>query len=143
MKIKIIAALLVIACISVKDSFTFAQEKPENITENFFKLFQEKGSDEAFDYIFGTNKWLNKQLQENNKTKVKEILPMMGQYYGYELIEKKIVSDSYVVMIFMVKYDRQPVKFTFSLYKPKDNWQMIDFKSVDFRFQEEEQEKKN
>ncbi|HOY33034.1 MAG TPA: hypothetical protein PKW80_14235 [Bacteroidales bacterium] len=143
MKINISTVIIFMSLLAIKPCLIYAQEKPEDITGHFFELFQANGSDAAFDYIFGTNKWINKQLQESNKVKVKEILPMMGQYYGYELIEKKVISESYVVMIFMLKFDRQPTKFSFSLYKPKENWQLIEFKTADFRAQDDEAGKKN
>lgn len=130
MKIKIVAAFVIIACISVKVNFIFAQEKPENITEHFFELFQAKSSDAAFDYAWSTNKWLITDTTSTHEKKIqfKKGIALLGQYYGYELIEKVALTDSYVLFNYLLKFDRQPLKITFILYKPNQSWQMIEMK---------------
>lgn len=130
MKLKIAAALLTIACISFYYNALFAQEKPEDITTHFFELFQEKGSDVAFDYAWSTNKWLITDTisTRDTKTKFKKGIAMLGKYYGYELIEKITLTDSYVLFDYLLKFDRQPLKISFILYKPDLSWQIIDLK---------------
>lgn len=130
MKLKITAALLAIACISFYNNSLVAQEKPEDITIHFFELFQEKGSDVAFDFAWSTNKWLITDTisTRDTKTKFKKGIAMLGKYYGYELIEKINLTDSYVLIDYLLKFDRQPLKISFILYKPDLSWQIIDLK---------------
>jgi len=130
MKLKIAAALLTIACILLFNNSLVAQEKPEDITTHFFELFQEKGSDVAFDYAWSTNKWLITDTisTRDTKTKFKKGIAMLGKYYGYELIEKINLTDSYVLFDYLLKFDRQPLKISFILYKPDLSWQIIDLK---------------
>lgn len=130
MKIKIIAALLLIACISIKNNFVVAQEKPEDITEHFFKLYVEQSSDTAIGYIFANNKWMNnyKAYIDNLKMQTKEFIAKIGQYYGYELIEKVVYSENYMLFNYMLRYDRQPIKISFILYKPNQTWQIQNLK---------------
>ncbi|MCK9611721.1 MAG: hypothetical protein PHR81_12615 [Bacteroidales bacterium] len=110
-----------------------SQENPEIITERFFEIYQEQSTDDAVDYVFATNKWLNsdRTVQENIKIQLKKGIAMIGQFYGYELIEKKVLSESYVMLNYMLKYDRQPIKFTFILYKPNTIWQIQNLKFDD------------
>ena len=110
-----------------------AQEKAEDISSRFFELFQEKGSDAAVDYIFSTNKWLDndKSTVDAIKMQLKKGIAIIGQYYGYELIEKKSLGDSYVLLSYMLRYDRQPIKVVFILYTPGDLWQIQNLKFDD------------
>jgi hypothetical protein len=110
-----------------------AQENAEDVTGHFFELFQSKGVDEAVDYIYSTNKWLvsDKTTADNIKMQLKKGIAIIGQYYGYELIGKKALGESYVQMDYMLRYDRQPIKFTFILYKPNKTWQIQNMKPDD------------
>lgn len=110
-----------------------AQAKPEEVTEHFFELYQTVGSDEAVDYVFSTNKWLNseKVTIDNIKAQLKKGMAIIGQYYGYELIQKDSLSENFVMMSYMLRYDRQPIKFEFILYKPNDKWQIQNLKFDD------------
>lgn len=115
-----------------------AQQSAEDVTAQFFQLFQSKGVDEAVDYIYATNKWLvsEKSTSDNIKMQLKKGIAIIGQYYGYELIEKKSLGDSYVMLSYMLRYDRQPIKFTFILYRPNKTWQIQNMKPVD-RFEDD------
>jgi len=110
-----------------------AQQKAEDVTDRFFEIYSSKGSDEAVDYVFATNKWLTqeKATVDALKVQLKKGIAIIGQYYGYELIDKKVFGESYVMLSYMLRYDRQPVKFVFILYKPNDKWQIQNLKLDD------------
>ena len=110
-----------------------AQTTTEEITDEFFKTY-EKSPQNAVDYVFGTNKWMidrNKDGIENVKTQLASFLGLVGDYYGYEKITEKSVGESYKLVSYMIKYDRQPVRFTFVFYRPKDKWQVQNFQYDD------------
>ena len=102
---------------------------PEKLCEHFFMLF-ETDSDIAVDFIFSTNKWFNTssmpQLAES-KGKIKKLF-YLGNYRGFELASKKLFSPSLVLITYIVKYDRQPIKIEFYFYKPEKNWQIQTFR---------------
>ena len=115
-----------------------AQTTTEEITTEFFKTY-EKSPQKAVDYVFGTNKWMmdrNKDGIENVKTQLTSFLGLVGDYYGYEKITEKSVGESYKLVSYMIKYDRQPVRFTFVFYKPKDKWQVQNFQYDDNLYDE-------
>ncbi|UZR94260.1 hypothetical protein [Chondrinema litorale] len=88
----------------------------------------------AVDYIFSTNKWISEESQEgidNVKDKLENFLGLVGEYYGYDLITKKNVGENYELWSYIIKYDRQPLRFTFVLYRPKDKWQLQNFQFDD------------
>lgn len=110
-----------------------AQTTTEEITDEFFRKY-EKSPMKAVDYAFETNQWMverNKDGIDNVKTQLTSSLGLVGDYYGYEKITEKSVGDSFKLVSYMVKYDRQPVRFTFVFYKPKDKWQIQNFQYDD------------
>ncbi len=129
-KIKL-STLLIVTFLST--NILKAQTTTGEITTEFFKTY-EKSPLKAVDYVFGTNKWMmdrNKDGIENVKTQLTSFLGLVGDYYGYEKITEKSVGESYKLVSYMIKYDRQPVRFTFIFYKPKDKWQVQNFQYDD------------
>lgn len=108
---------------------TFAQSDPQKIIDEFFTLYKNKGVDTSLDYLFGTNKWMDnsKDQIEGVKLKLNGTLKLLGQHYGYDLITKKSVGNNYWLYTFMVRYDRQPLRFSIMFYKPNDQWRMLNF----------------
>lgn len=123
--------LLILTVLSI--NMLKAQSTPEEITAQFFKIYEESPQ-KAVDYIFGTNKWMtdrNKDGIENVKTQLTSLLGLVGDYYSYEKITEKSIGESYQLVSYMIKYDRQPLRFSFVFYKPKDKWQVQNFKYDD------------
>lgn len=108
-----------------------AQSKPEELAERFFTTYEERGSTAALDELYATNKWMNKAEDAilDLKNKMQGLNEdYVGKYYGYELIAEKRISSSYVLLSYIVKFDRQPLRYTFQFYKPNDQWKMYSFK---------------
>ena len=103
-----------------------SQVRCDSIPEKFFSVFGEKSSDAAIDWVYSTNKYIRNNIQGNLKvkTELKKIISLIGAYKGYELMEKKVISPSYVQLYYLAKFERQPLKFIFVLYKPADKWQL-------------------
>jgi hypothetical protein len=51
----------------------------------------------------------------------------MGKYYGNEIIITKKFSESFILYSYLVKYDRQPMRFIFKFYKPNDKWVLYSY----------------
>ena len=60
-------------------TLSYGQNSTEELTSEFFKRY-EKNTDEAFDFIFGTNKWMgeNKDGTEKVKFQLREYANLMG-----------------------------------------------------------------
>jgi ABC-type transporter MlaC component len=107
-----------------------AQSDPQKMIDEFFKLYKEKSSDAALDYVFDTNKWMkdSKDQIENVKFKLNStVVKAMGDYYGYDLITKKTVGDKLTYYTFLLRYDRQPIRFNFLFYSPNGQWRLLNF----------------
>lgn len=104
------------------------QGQSENITESFFKTYKENPT-KAYENLFTNNKWMKdkKSDVETVKIKLSDLLNGLGVYYGYELIMGKSAGESYVLKSFLIKYEKQPLRFTFVLYKPGNSWQIQNF----------------
>jgi hypothetical protein len=106
----------------------FGQTTEKEITEKFFSIYQ-KDPIKAVEYAFSTNKWFDRNQDgvANLKSKLKNLVDLCGDYYGYELLSQKTAGQSITTITFIVKYDREPIRFTFNLYKAKDTWRVNNF----------------
>ncbi|MBC3759043.1 hypothetical protein H7U19_11540 [Hyunsoonleella sp. SJ7] len=122
--------LLIVPILLVSISST-SQNSPNDISEQFFRDFTEKGVSEAIDNLYRTNKWMGRagdaiiQLKSQMEGLNEDYV---GKYYGKELLFEKRLTDSYVLLSYLVKYERQPLRFTFQFYKPNDKWVVYSFK---------------
>lgn len=119
-------------------SFSSLAQEPQKIADEFFKLYKEKSSDAALDYLFGTNKWMleSKQDVENVKFQLKNTIKLLGDYYGSDLVIKKTISDKMELYSYFIRYDRQPLRFTLQFYNPNGKWRLQNF-SYDDSFDDE------
>src|SRR6476661_2613490 len=108
-------------------NFAYSQST-EQITEAFFKAYKENPT-KAYGKLFDNNKWMKDKKSDIETVKIKlaDFISGLGEYYGYEAITEKSAGESYLLKSFLIKYERQPVRFTFLLYKPSDSWQIQNF----------------
>ncbi|HNQ67379.1 MAG TPA: hypothetical protein PKN32_03295 [Bacteroidales bacterium] len=140
---KFIFILLTVFCIThLSHNEVKAQATPEELMDAFFQIFAEDVN-QAVDFLFATNPMIdpNQPGIKSIKEKFELSRKLLGNYYGYEIINIYHAGDSYVKYIYSLKYERQPVKFIAVLYKPKDKWkvQNINFQDdieVEFKLWE-------
>jgi hypothetical protein len=60
----------------------------------------------------------------------------MGDYIGQEKLRDKQVSSRFRVVSYLVYYERDPVRFTFSLYRNSQGWEVSNFQ-FDSDFEDE------
>lgn len=115
----------------VVSTFSNGQQTPEELTIQFFTTFETQGSSEALDELYATNQWMSRSADaiSNVKSQLNGLNEeYVGKYYGYEKIMEKSLGNSYVLISYLVKYDRQPIRFTFQYYKPQNDWVVYGFK---------------
>jgi hypothetical protein len=123
--------LIFIAFIILTSLPAFAQENPKEFVTKFFNEYKNEGAAIAIENLYSTNIWMERQA--DGIVKIKNQLEgltedYVGKYYGYELIIEKQLSESFIQLSYLVKFDRQPIRFTFQFYKPNDKWTMHSFK---------------
>lgn len=63
----------------------------------------------------------------NLKYQLHETQKLLGEFRGFEKISEQQLGGSLKQVICMVKYDRQPFRFKFHFYKPKEEWVALNF----------------
>lgn len=121
--------ILLLFSLTLFGTITYGQKSTEELTNEFFKKY-EKNTDEAFDYIFATNKWMgeNRDGTEKVKFQLREYSNLMGEYLGFEKLVEKSLGESLKVSVYLVKYERQPLRFIFKYYKGKEKWMLYNIK---------------
>ncbi|MEM6395360.1 MAG: hypothetical protein AAF741_03365 [Bacteroidota bacterium] len=112
-----------------------AQDTPEAIIDSFFVLFESEGVDQAVDYIYASNPWISGKTDairtlKNQMSNLKDE-EFIGEFYGYDPIVNTRLGDRYLLYAYLVRFDRQPVRFTFQFYMPNDSWRLHSFKYDD------------
>lgn len=118
---KTLFILAILICTRAK-----SQEMPETITNNFFKLYENNVTD-AVSYVFSTNHYFTKPQVIEITKKLNDVIKIVGEFYGYEPIQKESIGNNFILLNYIIKYERQPIKFSFVLYKPKDKWILYNF----------------
>ncbi len=100
------------------------------LPDSFFTVMRTEGTDAAIDYIFRTNKYLRLKLANNLKIKneLNNVVKLLGKYYNAEFIKAEELAPSYVKLFYLAKYDRQPLLFIFTMYKPEKDWRIQQLK---------------
>lgn len=132
--------LLFILLISISGNI-FAQSEPQKLIDSFFKTY-EKDAGKAVQDLYATNKWteiVKDDIENVVETVNKFTESYMGKYNGYEIITTKKFSESFILYSYLVKYDRQPIRFIFKFYKPSDKWVLYSY-SLDDNLDDEIQE---
>jgi hypothetical protein len=120
--------LLIVLLISTSGIF-YAQTSPQDLIDAFFTTYK-KDAGQAVKELYNTNKWTERAKDDIDKiigTVNSFTESYMGKYYGYEFITKKKFSESFELYSYLVKYDRQPIRFIFKFYKPNEKWVLYSY----------------
>lgn len=129
--LKAIKPVLFTVLISIFCSSAFAQTQPAapvvttgavTIIDKFFKTYQTEGTSRAIVNIFKTNSAVDSLSLKGLIAKIDTTRGLIGLYIGKELIVQRKASNSLVLYSYLVKHEKQPVRFTFMFYKPKNEW---------------------
>ncbi len=120
--------LLLVLLIIISGSL-FAQNSPKELINDFFRTY-EKDPGKAVRNLYKTNVW-TERIQDDVEKVVNTVngftIDYMGKYYGYEIITTKKFSESFELYSYLVKYDRQPIRFIFKFYKPNNKWVLFSY----------------
>ncbi|MBI3038290.1 hypothetical protein HYY75_04440 [bacterium] len=99
------------------------------IIDDFMARVKKGESTEAIDFLYSGNPWISNKSDSiiNLKNKFKNLTELVGQYNSHECLHEKVVAGRFAYVFYFVAYDRQPLKFIFEFYKPKNDWMIYSF----------------
>lgn len=102
----------------------------QELIDHFFDLYEKEGPDKALTYAFGTNAWMdaNSDAVKNVIFELDKTINLVGNYIGNEQIQSASAGSRFRILSYFVYYDRQPIRFTFELYKNNEGWMLWNFK---------------
>lgn len=106
-----------------------AQNNPQQLLDKFFSLYQKEGSASALDYLFSSNIYLsqNQDGLEKIKQQLQGLIDVIGAYKDFELHDQNNFGSNFQMYRYVVRYQRQPLLFTFILYRPDNEWLFQNF----------------
>jgi hypothetical protein len=121
---------LIFICLLSFSSFAYAADYSA-IPDTFFKKLNSDNPESAIEYLYETNKWASKNEDQvaNLKAQVKNLNALVGKYLFHELISEKKVGSRYAHLIYLVGYERQPLRFEIKVYKTGKKWR---FQGISF-----------
>jgi len=101
------------------------------IPDRFFSYIEKGETDEAINFLYSTNDWVSAGSDQvvNLKAQLSQLKALAGDYRYRELLVEEKAGTRYAHLIYLVGYDRQPVRFELRFYKPGNQWR---FQGVSF-----------
>lgn len=96
----------------------------EEQVETFFGHVEEGEPGEAIDALYANNPWASSVSEQlvTLREQFGGLSDLVGGYLGNERLAVQRVSERFVYVWYMGFYERQPLQFHFSFYKPDDRW---------------------
>lgn len=118
-----------------------AQQSPEQIIANFFVEYESQPPAVALENLYANMPWVERIREdvEDLKTDFSGLPGYVGSYIGHDLMAQKEVAGRFSIYSYLVRFDRQPIRFVFQFYKPQDTWGLYSF-SYDDGFPDELEE---
>lgn len=122
--------ILLLALLLTLPGFAFASEYG-TIPEKFFSHIKVGETDAAINYLYDTNEWISQNSDQviNLKNQLKSAKGLVGKYRFHELIREEKVGARYAHLVYLVGFERQPLRFEIRVYKPEEKWR---FQGVSF-----------
>lgn len=96
----------------------------EEQIEGFFERVEAGEPVEAIDTLYAGNPWVTSVSDQLStlKTQFGGLSDLVGGYLGNERLAVRRISDRFVYAWYIGFYERQPLQFHFSFYRPDDRW---------------------
>lgn len=106
------------------------QDNGQAVLSRFFQIYESEGHAAAIRFGFSTNKWMgsNTQAMEDLIVKLDQNVALLGEYIGYEEIASRMVGSRFRAVTCFVYYDRQPLRFSFQLYRNAQGGALWNFR---------------
>ena len=126
--LKVFYLLSILGIVSCRQSNQDQSYEP--FFKSFFSKYEKEGVKESLNYVYSTNKWILSEHATETKdiiSKLEDFTRNLGKYSGNKLLKEKVVNSHCVARSYMMLYERQPIRFTFVLYRTVETWQLQSF----------------
>jgi hypothetical protein len=59
------------------------------------------------------------------ESRLQAMIHELGPSIGYELVTEKLLSESLVRLVYLLKFENQPTVFEFFYYRAHDSWEIV------------------
>jgi len=118
---------------SAKETERFKLAPPDSIAEAGMDLLLLGKYEDMVDTFIppGNHKHINDAQITQLKNQCSANLPLFKKFLRYELISRKEISKSLVMLNYLIIGEERPLQFKFLFYKPKDTWLLAHFSFTD------------
>ena len=105
----------------------------DSTVEEFFAKVAIGEYKESIEFLYADNPWAAKIADQIDALKDKFVaLPdVVGTYIAHDKVIEQKVSGRFVYLWYMVSFDRQPLSFHFTFYRPAEEWLVYSFEYRD------------
>lgn len=116
-----IAALLLLLASTAASAQAY-----DGIPDRFFGFVARGQTEEAIDYLYSTNPWVDPKgdAVKNLKGELAKLNGLVGKYLFHELVVDQKAGARYAHLIYLVGYERQPLRFELKVYRPGEKWRL-------------------
>ena len=106
-----------------------AQDRPPQLIDQFFEDYASLTPVEALDNLYSHMPSADRIQDELNQlmTQFEGLQTIVGPYLGHDEITRRGLAERYAIYSYLVRFERQPVRFTFQFYRPDKTWQLYSF----------------
>lgn len=121
----------ILACFALVTFSSYSYADYQDIADQFFSSLKAGETIAAIDYLYDGNPWISKNSDQvvNLKNQLSQLDKLVGKYVFHEEISKSEIGTRYIHIIYLVGYDRQPVRVELSFYDADGGWR---FQGVSF-----------
>ena len=94
----------------------------QKLIDDFFALYVKGEPVQALDQLYATNPWIKSNPDDVAKVKsgLSGLSSLVGEYISHDLLETEQLGPRFVDVEYVVNCDRQPLRFHFQFYKPRN-----------------------
>jgi hypothetical protein len=106
-------------------------QEPPDVVRIFLECILDDGQGCVKD-LYQSGKWLSKdtvaiERVDSELRKLSSSVNLIGQLEGYELIRSRRMGETFWGLVYVLKYERQPIRLTFVYYNSKSSWSLFNF----------------
>lgn len=114
--------------------FSCAREKEAQVEEinkiidPFFESYRINGPKSAVSKLLGSNKFIPQEVTDTVAVRLDRLAKGFGKFQGIDKVSTHHYGVSIVEVVYLVNYDKQPMRFRFQFYQPGTGWRIQDFR---------------